>query len=54
MCGGGSLLRGVNKFLTRAIGIPGYMVDNPLTCTVEDAVNALEMKDLVKRSLASG
>ncbi|MBA4383357.1 MAG: rod shape-determining protein [Anaerolinea sp.] len=54
MCGGGSLLRGVDKFLTRSIGIPVYMVDNPLTCTVEGAVKALEMKDLLKRSLASG
>jgi len=54
MCGGGSLLRGIDKFLTRSIGIPVYMVDNPLTCTVEGAVKAIEMKDVLKRSLSAG
>jgi rod shape-determining protein MreB and related proteins len=54
MCGGGSLLRGVDKYLTRAIGIPVYMVDNPLTCTAEGAVKALEMRELLKRSLTMG
>lgn len=53
MCGGGSLLRGMDKFLTRSIGIPVYMVDNPLTCTAEGAVKALEMKDSLRRSLAN-
>jgi len=38
MCGGGSLLRGIDKYLTKSIGIPVYMVDNPLTCTAEGAV----------------
>jgi rod shape-determining protein MreB len=51
MCGGGSLLRGIDKFLTRSIGIPVYMVDNPLTCTAEGAVKALEMRESLKRSL---
>jgi rod shape-determining protein MreB len=53
MCGGGSLLRGIDKFLTRSIGIPVYMVDNPLTCTAEGAVKALEMRESLKRSLTS-
>jgi len=54
ICGGGSLLRTVDKFLTQSIGIPVYMVDNPLTCTAEGAVKALEMKDALRRSLAYG
>lgn len=54
ICGGGSLLRSIDKFLTHSIGIPVYMVDNPLTCTAEGAVKALEMKDTLKRSLAYG
>jgi len=54
ICGGGSLLRSIDKFLTHSIGIPVYMVDNPLTCTAEGAVKALEMKDAIKRSLAYG
>ncbi len=52
VCGGGSLLRSIDKFLTHSIGIPVYMVDNPLTCTAEGAVKALKMKDALKRSLA--
>lgn len=54
ICGGGSLLRSIDKFLTHSIGIPVYMVDNPLTCTAEGAVKALEMKEALKRSLAYG
>ncbi len=54
ICGGGSLLRSIDRFLTHSIGIPVYMVDNPLTCTAEGAVRALEMKDALKRSLAYG
>jgi rod shape-determining protein MreB len=54
ICGGGSLLKSIDKFLTQAIGIPVYMVDNPLTCTAEGAVKALKMKDSLKRSLSYG
>lgn len=54
ICGGGSLLRSIDKFLTQSIGIPVYMVDNPLTCTAEGAVKALKLKDALKRSLAYG
>lgn len=54
MCGGGSLLRGIDKFLTRAIGIPIYMVDNPLTCTAEGAVKALAIKEKLRKSLTNG
>jgi rod shape-determining protein MreB and related proteins len=54
ICGGGSLLRSIDKFLTHSIGIPVYMVDNPLTCTAEGAVKALKMKDALKRNLAYG
>jgi len=51
ICGGTSLLRGVDKFLTRALGIPAYLVDNPLTCTVEGAVRSLSMLDVLARNL---
>jgi len=54
ICGGGSLLRSIDKFLTQSIGIPVYMVDNPLTCTAEGAVKALKLKDALRRSLAYG
>ena len=41
LCGGGALLRGVDKLLTKSLGIPAYLVDNPLTCVVEGAVRGL-------------
>ena len=54
LCGGVALLRGIDKYLTRSLGIPVYIVDNPLTCTAEGAVKALGMLDALKRSLAAG
>ena len=38
LCGGGALLRGIDKLLTKSLGIPAYLVDNPLTCVVEGTV----------------
>ena len=51
ICGGGALLRGVDKLLTKALGIPAYLVDNPTTCVVEGAVKALGMYSILKRNL---
>lgn len=51
MCGGGSMLRGIDKFLTKSLGIPVYLVDNPLTCTAEGAVKALANRDAMRRSI---
>jgi rod shape-determining protein MreB len=54
ICGGGSLLRGIDKYMTKSIGIPVYMVDNPLTCTAEGAVKALETREQLRKSLSAG
>src|SRR5574342_1124255 len=51
LCGGGALLRGVDKLLTKSLGIPAYLVDNPLTCVVEGSVKALNMYNLLRRNL---
>jgi rod shape-determining protein MreB and related proteins len=51
LCGGGALLRGIDKYLTKALGIPAYLVDNPLTCTAEGAARAINMRDVLRRSL---
>jgi rod shape-determining protein MreB and related proteins len=51
LCGGGALLRGIDKLLTKSLGIPAYLVDNPMTCTVEGAVKALPMYNILRRSL---
>lgn len=51
LTGGGALLRGTDKLLTKALGIPAYLVDNPTTCVVEGAVKALGMYTTLKRNL---
>jgi rod shape-determining protein MreB len=51
LCGGGAQLRGIDKFLTKSLGLPAYLVDNPTTCTAEGAARAIGMRDLLRRSL---
>lgn len=49
--GGGAQLRGIDKLLTKALGIPAYIVDEPTTCVVKGAVKALGMYSQIKRNL---
>jgi rod shape-determining protein MreB len=51
LCGGGALLRGVDKLLTKSLGIPAYLVDNPLTCVVQGAVKSFGMLNVIRRNL---
>lgn len=51
LCGGGALLRGIDKLLTKSLGIPAYLVDNPLTCVVEGAAKGLGMYSTIRRNL---
>lgn len=51
LCGGGALLRGIDKLLTKSLGVPAYLVDNPTTCVAEGAVKALPMYNLLRRNL---
>jgi len=51
LCGGGTQLRGIDRYLTRQLGIPAYLVDNPTTCTAEGAARALGMLDDLKRAI---
>ncbi len=51
LTGGGSLLRGLDKLLTRSLGIPAYLVDNPLTSVAEGTARALGMYDFLRRNL---
>jgi rod shape-determining protein MreB and related proteins len=53
LCGGGALLRGVDKFLTKSLGIPAYLVDNPTTCTAEGAARGISIRELLRRNLPS-
>jgi rod shape-determining protein MreB len=49
--GGGALLRGIDKLMTKELGVPAYRVDNPITCTAEGAARALTMYPLIRRNL---
>ena len=51
LSGGGALLRGMDKFLTKSLGIPAYLVDNPQTCVAEGAARGLSMYNVLKRNL---
>lgn len=42
LCGGTALLRGIDKLLTKELGVPAYLVDNPTTCVAEGASIALD------------
>lgn len=53
LCGGSAMLLGVDRFLTKSLGIPAYLVDNPLTCTAEGASKGLANYPILKRNLPS-
>jgi rod shape-determining protein MreB len=45
------LLIGIDKLMTKELGVPTYLVDNPTVCTAEGASRALEMYPALKRNL---
>jgi len=51
LTGGGALLRGMDKLLTKELGVPAYLVDNPTTCVAEGADRGLGMYALIRRQL---
>ena len=51
LTGGGALLRGVDKLFTKELGVPSYLVDNPITCVAEGAARGFGMYALIRRSL---
>jgi len=51
MCGGGALLKGIDRLLTKELGVPAYLVDNPTTCVAEGAARALKMREALRRNL---
>jgi len=42
LCGGTALLKGMDKLLTKELGVPVYLVENPLSCVAEGASLALD------------
>lgn len=53
LCGGGALLRGIDRLFTKELGVPAYLVDNPTTCIVLGAARACKMHDVLRRNLIS-
>jgi rod shape-determining protein MreB len=51
LCGGAALLRGIDRMMTRELGVPAYLVDNPTTCVVEGAARGLKMREILRRNL---
>ena len=53
LCGGGALLRGIDKLMTKELGVPAYLVDNPLTCVAEGAAQGVDANvyPKIKRNL---
>lgn len=54
LSGGTSLLFGIDELLTKSIGIPAHVVDDPLTCVARGLNIALQNIDEFKRSLRRG
>ena len=49
LCGGGSLLRSMDKLLTKETGVPAYMVENPLACVAIGTGKAFRQLAVLKR-----
>jgi rod shape-determining protein MreB len=52
--GGGALLRGMDEFITRNIGVPAYRAEDPVVCTAVGAGRALEDPALLRRMVTGG
>lgn len=50
LCGGGALLRGVDKLMTQKLGVPTYLVDNPITCIAEGSTRAFDLLKILQRT----
>lgn len=53
MTGGGSLIRHLDKLLTRETGVPANVAQDPMSCVAIGAGKALEHYHIFKRSLAT-
>lgn len=51
LSGGTAQLRGLDELLTKSIGIPAYVVEDPLSCVVRGLNTALKNVDEFKRSM---
>jgi rod shape-determining protein MreB len=50
LCGGGALLRGMDRLMTQKLGVPTYLVDDPVNVVALGAARAVEMLQVLQRS----
>jgi len=53
VCGGGALLRNLDKLISQSIGVPCFIADDPLTCVARGTGIVLDSLDVYKRSIMS-
>lgn len=47
--GGGALLRGIEDYITKQIGVPAYIADDPIVCVAVGAGRAMDDPALIRR-----
>lgn len=52
LSGGTSLLKNLDKFITKETGVPSYVAEDPLLCVIRGTGVALDNLELYKRSLS--
>src|SRR3970282_61786 len=53
LCGGGALLRGMDRLMTQKLGVPTYLVDDPVNCVALGTLRALDVAPALARSSRS-
>ncbi|HMN19474.1 MAG TPA: rod shape-determining protein [Candidatus Moranbacteria bacterium] len=51
LSGGGALLRNLDQLITKTIGVPTYVADDPLFCVIKGIGTALDNLDVYKRTI---
>lgn len=51
LSGGGALLRNLDQLITKTIGVPCYVADDPLFCVIKGIGTALDNLDVYKRTI---
>lgn len=54
LAGGGSLLRGIDKFIAESIKLPVWRADDPQTCVVRGCLKVIEDEQLLARVKVTG
>ena len=51
LSGGGALLRNLDQLITKTIGVPCYVADDPLRCVVRGSGKVLDNLDIYKKTI---